>query len=704
MKYNTFMKKLTLIFLIMTAIASSCTDDIKNNPLLAEFDTPFGVPPFDKIETKHYMPAFTQAIKIARAEVDSIVKNPEAAGFENTIVALEQSGEKLGAISSIFFNLNECLTSDEMQKIALEITPMLTEFGNDIQLDPRLFERVKTVYDSRDSLTLTKEQARLLEKTYKGFIRNGAGLSDEDKEKFRAMSTELSNLSVVFGQNVLGATNSFFIHITDSMDLAGLPDMIRDMAREEAERRELEGWVITQQAPSMIPFMQYSEKRELREKLWKSYNSRSLGGEFDNTENVKRIAALRMELANLLGYETFADYVLEERMASDRKTVDDFLSDLLGKSLPFARNDYDMISDYARSLGLDTTLMPWDWSFYSEKYKNEHYNISDEMTRPYFKLENVQKGMFMLANKLYGLEFKESKDIPVYHPEVKAFEAYDSDRSFLAVLYIDYFPRESKSGGAWMTSFRDQYVKDGKEVRPVISLVCNFTKPTATAPSLLTYSEAETILHEFGHALHGMLANGNYASLTGTSVARDFVELPSQFMENFFAEKEYLDMWAEHYETGEKIPAELIERIVASQQYLSGYMNVRQLSFGIGDMAWHSITSPVTEEVETFEKNATDQAQVLPKIEGMAMAPAFTHIFGGGYAAGYYGYKWAEVLDADAYAAFKEAGIFNREVATRFRDDILSKGDSEPAMDLYVRFRGHKPTPDAFLKRAGLIK
>ena len=697
------MRKTGLILLTMTILASACNDKAGRNPLLADFDTPFGVPPFEQIREEHYLPAFEEAIREARDEVKAIASDPEAPTFENTIVALERSGQRLGAIAAVFFNLNEAETSDAMQQIALEVSPRLTELDNDIVLDPVLFERVKTVYEKRDSLSLTSEQRMLLDKAYKRFVRNGAGLSDEDKTAYREISTELSNLTLKFGENVLGATNAFYLHLTDSADLAGLPATVVEGAAEEAKARNLEGWVITLQMPSMLPFMQYSERRDLREKVWKAYNGRALGGEFDNTENVKRIAELRMRVAALLGYPTYAEYVLEEKMAGNTQTVNEFLEQLLERAMPYARKDYETVNRYAKAQGLDSDVMPWDWAYYTEKYKHEHYNLSDEMTRPYFRLENVQKGMFMLANKLYGLEFRENPALPKYHPDVKAFEVYDGDSSLLAVLYIDYFPRASKRGGAWMTSFREQYVdENGKDVRPVVSLVCNFTKPTASTPSLLTFDEAETILHEFGHALHGMLSKGTYESLTGTSVRHDFVELPSQLMENWMTEKEFLDLWAEHYETGEKIPQELIDRIVAAQNYLSGYANSRQLSFGLTDMAWHTITAPVKEDIISFEKKAMDKTRVTPAVDTTCFSTSFSHIFAGGYAAGYYGYKWAEVLDADAFSLFKEKGIFNREVAQSFRDNVLSKGGSENPMDLYVRFRGRKPTTDAFFERSGL--
>ncbi len=692
-------KSFVFTFLTLTISVMAQTDQ---NPLLGEFDTPHGIPPFDKIRTEHYLPAFTRAIAMARAEVDAIRDNPEAPDFDNTVAALDFSGKKLSDVAAVFFNLNEAETGDAMQKIALEISPVLTDFYNDIQLDPALFKRVESVYRSRDGLHLSPEQNRLLEKTYKGFVRSGAGLDPEAQERYRAVTSELSDLTLKFGQNVLAATNAFILHLTDPADLAGLPGMIREAAAEEARSRGLEGWVVTLQAPSMVPFVQYSEKRELREKVWRAYNNRCLGGEYDNTGTIARIVNLRLELANLLGYPTYADYILEERMAGSRAAVNEFLDELVDRAMPYARQDYETIGLYADSNGLEGTLMPWDWSFYTEKYKAEHYSINDELLRPYFKLENVQKGMFLLANKLYGLKFRETNDLPVYHPDVKTFEVYDGDGSFLSVLYIDYFPRPTKRGGAWMTSFRDQYIENGKNVRPVVSLVCNFTKPTADTPSLLTFGEAETILHEFGHALHGMLSEGTYPGLTGTSVYRDFVELPSQLMENWMTEKEYLDLWAVHYETGETIPQEMIDKIVAARNYLSGYLNSRQLGFGLTDMAWHTLEEPFTGSVVDFENRAVKRTRVLPEVEGAAMSPSFSHIFAGGYAAGYYGYKWAEVLDADAFALFREQGIFDGEVAGSFRENILSRGGSEPPMELYIRFRGKEPTTEAFFERAGL--
>ena len=699
------MKKILTVLFAMANLVS-CSEGIKDNPLLSNFDTTFGVPPFDKIKTEHYMPAFGQALREARAEVEAIAGSNQAPTFENTIEAMERSGKRLDIVSTIFFNLNHSATDSVMDGIALEVSPMLTEFGNDVSLNPELFKRVKAVYDKKDALKLTPEQTTLLDNTYKSFVRSGANLGEREKAEYREISTELSNLTLVFGQNVLAATNAWHLHITDSADLAGLPPFVVDGAAQEAKARNLDGWAITLQAPSMTPFMQYSERRELREKIWKEYNRRCVGGRFDNTAAIKRITELRLRAANLLGYPTFADYVLEERMAETSSAVNDFLSRLADRAMPYARKDYDMIDSYARLSGLDSPVQSWDWSYYSEKYKDEHYGINDETTRPYFKLENVEKGVFLLANKLYGIKFTENTSIPVYHPDVRAFEVHDTDGTFLAVLYIDYFPRDSKNGGAWMTSYRGQYMDGDKNIRPVISLVCNFTKPTATTPSLLTFWEVETLLHEFGHALHGIFASGTYKSLSGTSTRRDFVELPSQIMENWLKEKEYLDLWAVHYQTGEPIPAQMVENIRAAQNYLSGFMNSRQISYGITDMAWHSITAPITEEAVLFEKRQMDRTRVIPYVAGTAMSPAFNHIFAGGYdyAAGYYGYKWAEVLDADAFAYFRETGIFNRETAARFREHVLSKGGSEPPMELYIRFRGKEPSTDAFFERAGLTE
>lgn len=673
-----------------------------SNPLLAAWDTPHETPPFSEIKLSDYEPAFDAAIACSRAEVEAIVKNPKKPTFGNTIVALERQGELLNRISGLFFNLLEADSSDEMQEIAQRVQPKLTELSNDISLDPELFARVKYVYEHPGRLK--KEDKKLLENTYKGFARSGAALSDADKELYRQYSSELSALTLQFGQNALAATNAFTLNITDPKVVAELPAFVKEGMAAEAKARGEKGWTVTLQYPSYLPFMTYSSNRALKEKLWRASGSKALGGEFDNTEIVKKIVNTRLKMANLLGYKCYADYVLENRMAENTKTVNDFLAELLAETKSYADADYRMVADYAASLGFEGELMPWDWAYYTEKYKDEKYALNDELVKPYLKLENVKKGVFMLANKLYGLNFTPNEKIAVYHPDVTAYDVTDADGRFMAVLYLDFFPRASKRSGAWMTEFRGTKIEDGVETRPLVSLVMNFTKPTETTPSLLTFDEMETFLHEFGHALHGMLGEGKYESLTGTSVYRDFVELPSQIMENWATEKEFLDLWAVHYETGEPIPAEIVDRIVAAQNYLAAYANVRQLSFGMTDMAWHTLTEPFDGDVEQFEVASMAPTQVMPVIAGTAMAPSFGHIFSGGYAAGYYGYKWAEVLEADAFSLFKEKGIFSREVASSFRDNILSKGGTEHPMKLYERFRGHKPETKALIEKMGLGK
>ena len=704
------MKKV-LIIMSFTALATGCGNNSMpvvqlpeidtNNPLLAAWDTPYETPPFDAIQLADYMPAFETAIAVSRAEVEAIVNNPAKPTFKNTIVPLERQGELLGRIAGVFFNLLEADASDEMQQIALDVQPMLTELSNDISLNPELFARVKAVYE-HPGWGLSKEDKKLLEDTYKGFARGGAALSDADKELYRRYTTELSALTLQFGQNSLAATNAFTLNITDPKVVAELPGFVKEGMATEAKARGEKGWTVTLQYPSYIPFMTYSSNRELKEKLWRASSSKALGGESDNTENIKKIVNLRLKIANLLGFDSYADYVLEERMAENASTVNAFLKELLDETKTYADKDYRTVSDYAASLGFEGPLMPWDWAYYTEKYKDEKYALSDEVVKPYFKLENVRKGVFLLANKLYGLNFTPNEKIQVYHPDVTAYDVTDEQGNFVAVLYLDFFPRASKRAGAWMTEFRGTKIVDGKETRPLVSLVMNFTKPTETTPSLLTFDEVETFLHEFGHSLHGMLGKGTYESLTGTNVYRDFVELPSQIMENWATEKEFLDLWAVHYETGEPIPAEIVERIVAAQNYLAAYSNVRQLSFGISDMAWHSLTKPFEGDVEVFEVEAMAPTQVLPVVAGTAMSPSFTHIFSGGYAAGYYGYKWAEVLEADAFSLFKQKGIFNREVSDSFRDNILSKGGTEHPMALYVAFRGHKPETKALIDKMNL--
>ena len=683
-------------FMSLTLLVAGCADrsmpvaqlpDIDtSNPLLAEWETPHATPPFEKIQLSDYEPAFDAAIAVQRAEIDAIVKNPARPTFNNTIVALERSGELLARIEGIFYNLLEADSNDEMQRIALDVQPKLTELANDISLNPELFARVKAVYE-HPGWFLSQEDKMLLEKTYKGFARNGAALPADKQELYRQYTSELAELTLRFGQNSLAATNAFTLNITDPKRVEELPDFVKEGMASEAKARGEKGWTVTLQAPSYVPFMTYSSDREAKEQLWRASNSRALGGEFDNCGNIRRIVDLRRQIAALLGYETYADYVLEERMAENTQTVNGFLKELLDQTIDHARADYRMIEEYARAQGFEGEVMPWDWSYYTEKYKHEKYALSDEQVKPYFELEKVKKGVFLLANKLYGLNFTQRDDIAVYHPDVTAYEVTDADGRFQAVLYLDFFPRASKRAGAWMTEFRGSKIVEGQETRPLVSLVMNFT------------------LHEFGHSLHGMLGRGEYESLNGTSVYRDFVELPSQIMENWATEKQWLDLWAEHYRTGEKMPAELVEKIIASKNYLAAYLNVRQLSFGMTDMAWHTLKEPFTGDVETFERESMAPAQVLPVVEGTAMNTSFTHIFAGGYAAGYYGYKWAEVLEADAYKAFEETGsILGGPAADSFREHILTQGGHEHPMKLYIAFRGHKPETKALIEKMGLAK
>lgn len=677
------------------------------NPLVKEWNTPFQTPPFNSIKTEHYKPAMLYAIEQAKQEVNAIIVNRARPDFENTIVALERAGGLLNRISGVFFNINECMTSDQLQQIYMEIIPDLTAYGNDVSMNPLLFAKVKEVYDQRDDIALTTEQRTLLEKTYKSFIRSGALLEGAAKEEYRKVSEELSMLTNQYQMNVLAEQNAFFLNITNKKDLAGLPDYVIAAAREEAKARKQKGWTFTLQYPSFSPFMQYADNRDLREKMWRaSAFEANNNNDKDNKEIARKIANLRLRMAQLLGYSSYAEYALEERMAQNPQTVNKFINDLFEASMPFAEKEVKEVQDYANAHGFVGQIQRWDFSYWSEKLKNDKYAMDPNMFKPYFKLENVKKGVFDLADRLYNIEFRENKQIEKYHPDVTVYEVYDkTDGKFLAVLYMDFFPRESKRSGAWMTAFREQYIdENGNDVRPLIQLVCNFTKPTSKEPSLLTFDEVNTFLHEFGHCLHGIFASGTYQSISGTSVYRDFVELPSQIMENFATEKEFLDMFAVHYKTGEKIPQELIDKLIASQRYLAGYMSVRQLSFGMIDMAWHTITSPYTGDVIAMEKNAIAKTELMPVVENSVMTTSFGHIFAGGYAAGYYGYKWAEVLDADAFAAFKEKGIFNREVSTSFRKNILSQGGKKHPMELYKAFRGHEPTNEALLRRCGFIK
>ncbi|MDY3226210.1 MAG: M3 family metallopeptidase [Candidatus Cryptobacteroides sp.] len=687
---------------------------MSENPLLTESQLPYGAPQFDKIRAEHYLPAFRQAISEAKADVDAIVNNPDAPDFPNTIEALEFAGRTLNRVSGIFYNILEADTNDELQRIAEEVSPLMTEYEMYVSLNDKLFERVKSVYAGKDSLGLEPDQRRLLENTYRSFARNGANLSEEDKAVYSKYVEELSLLSLQFGKNVLASTNAYKLHLTDSSDLAGLPDYVRELGAMTAGERGLEGWVFTLDYPSYLPFMQNSERPDLRREMFLAYNSKALGGENDNTETVRKIADLRIKIANILGYETWADYVLEENMAKDKATVVKFLDDLMTPSLPYARKDVEAVFDYAkangfaemaRAAGMDPDqFMPWDFSYWSEKYKQAEYALSDEQLKPYFRLEDCIDAVFSLAGRLYGISFEERKDIPVYHKDVKVYDVKDADGSHLALFYADFFPRASKRGGAWMTEFRGQSIRNGVEERPLVSIVTNFSKPTETAPSLLTHDELCTFLHEFGHSLHGMFAEGRYTSLCGTNVSRDFVELPSQIMENWAFEPEYLNSFARDYRSGEVIPAELVERIVRAKNYLAGYYQVRQLDFGTLDMAWHTLTALPEEDAAEFEKKVLAPSAVMPKVPGTAISTAFNHIFSGGYSAGYYSYKWAEVLEADAFSLFKEKGIFDRETASSFRANILSKGDTEDPAVLYRRFRGRDPEPSALMEKLGLTE
>lgn len=674
------------------------------NPLLSSFDTPFQTPPFHLIKTEHYKPAIESLIEDSRDEISKIISNNKPASFNNTIEALEGTGRRLDEAAEIFFNLNSAETDEEMQQLAAEISPMLTEFNNEIMQNADLFGRVKSVYDQADKFALDDEQKMLLSKTYKGFIRSGANLSGADKDCFKEISMSLSKLTLKFGENVLAETNAFELVLEDESDLAGIPTGIKVQAATAAKEAGYEGkWLFSLQAPSYIPFVEYADKRELREKMFKAFVSKSFkGNKYDNQDNVLKIVALRAELAELLGYPTYADYVLEERMAETPDKVDAFLEELLDKSLAKAQSEVEEIKNFISEIGDDIKLERWDWAYYAQKLKKSKFDLNDEMLRPYFKLENSLDGIFKIAQKLYGLEFVENKDIPVYHKDVKAYEVKDENGHHLSVFYADFFPRKGKRGGAWMTSFRGQW-KDEIDHRPVVSIVCNFTPPSEDKPSLLTYDEVNTLFHEFGHALHGMLANGKYKSISGTSVFWDFVELPSQIMENWLEEKECLDLFAHHYETGEVIPADLVQKIKDSSKFHAAYQTVRQLSFSMMDLAWHSIKKGAEiKDVKSFESNATSKTELFKSVEGTCMSTQFSHIFHGGYGAGYYSYKWAEVLDADAFSLFKEKGIFDKKTAKSFKDNILSKGGSEHPMKLYKQFRGQEPSIDALLERSGL--
>ncbi len=709
------MRKITLFTLIMTVVSTMLVAQMKpedaakikqSNPLVQNWNTPYQTPPFDKIKTEDYKPAILYALDEAKKDINAIIANKEKPSFENTIVALENAGGLLNRVSNVFFNINESNTSEDLQKIAEDLSPELTRYGNDINMNPQLFAKVKAVYDMRDDIPLTAEQRMLLDKTYKGFIKSGALLEGAQKEEFRKISEELSLLSLKYQRNDLNDQNAYSLTITNKKDLAGIPQYAIDAAKETAKERKVKGWVFTLDYPSYIPFITYADSRELRKEIWTASSKQgNNNNENDNKENVIKIANLRLRMAQLLGYKSFAEYSLTDRMAETPEKVLSFIDNLLASSMPFAKKDLQMVTDYAHSKGFVGDIQRWDWAYWSEKLKNEKYSINQEMVKPYFQLEKVREGIFKLADKLYGLEFRENKTITKYNDDVVVYEVWDkANNKMMSVIYMDFFPRASKRSGAWMTSFREQRIENGKDVRPLIQMVCNFTKPNGTTPSLLTFEELTTFLHEFGHCLHGTLSECTYQSTSGTSVYRDFVELPSQFMENFATEKEFLDMFAVNYKTGEKMPEELVNKIKASEQYLQGYTSVRQLFLGLVDMGWNNITSPLSGDVESIERKSAAKAELLPIVSGSIMSTQFGHIFAGGYAAGYYGYKWAEVLDADAFSVFKEKGIFNKEVSTSFRKNILSKGGKKNPMELYKAFRGHEPTNDALLRRSGFIK
>ncbi len=674
------------------------------NPLLEKFNTPFETAPFHLIKNDHYLPAIQEAIKLAKEEIQAIKSSP-LPDFENTIAALDLSGEKLNIISSVFFNLNSAETNDTIQALAREISPLLTAHSNDILLDEELFSRIQQVYEQRDLINLTEEQKTLLDKTYKAFVRNGAKLNDTQKVRLREIDKELAQLSLKFGENVLSETNKYELLVENEDDLAGLPDAVKEAAAQTAEEKGKPGkWVFTLAFPSYIPFMTYAEKRELRKELFIAYNTKSCkGDELDNKQHITDMLRLKHERVNLLGYKQYSDFVLEERMAKNAPKVMEFLNNLLEKAKPKALEEMAELAAFAKELDGLEELEKWDFSYYSEKLKKQKYEVDDELLRPYFKLENAIQGVFTTAEKLFGIRFIENPDIPKYNAEVTTYEVQDLKGNHVAVFYADFFPRAGKRNGAWMTSYRGQKKIKGVDHRPHVSIVCNFTKPTKTKPSLLTFNEVTTLFHEFGHALHGMLANGNYESLSGTSVYWDFVELPSQIFENWCYEKECLDLFARHFESGEPISEDLIQKIKNAANFHQGYQTVRQISFGLLDMAYHGSDPSEIKAIPDFEKKILSQTNLLPEVEGTLMSTSFSHIFQGGYAAGYYSYKWAEVLDADAFELFLEKGIFDEETATSFKKNILAAGGSEHPSILYKKFRGREPKPEALLKRAGLI-
>ena len=672
-----------------------------NNPLIKKFNTA----PFSKIKNEYFYPAIKKLIEVTNAEIECITNNKEAPTFKNTVEALDYTGLQLDRVTSIFFNLNSAETNDEIQKIAQEVSPLLSNFKNDLLLNEDLFKRVKQVYEQKDSLQLSTEQQTLLDKQYKGFSRNGANLTDENKVTLRKIDASLAKLKLKFGENILAETNAFELHITDEKDLSGLPEGLRELAAQTAREKEREGWVFTLDHPSYIPFMTYSDSRKLRKKMLLAFGSRGFQkNKYNNQKNILEITSLRHQRAQLLGYETHAHFVLEERMARTSEKVIGFLEEILEKAHPAAKKEFQELETFAKELDKIDHLEKWDGGYYAEKLKQKIFDLDDEKLKPYFELKNVIKGVFAVANKLYDIDFKEVFDIDTYHPEVKTYCVTDINKTLVAILYTDFHPRSGKRGGAWMTSYKPQQIIEGVNERPHVSIVCNFTKPTTSKPSLLTFNEVTTLFHEFGHALHGMLANTTFKGLSGTNVYWDFVELPSQILENWCYERETLELFAIHYETGEMIPVEMINKIKASATFHEGIKTLQQISFGLLDMAWHNKNPSSIKDVKVFEKSALSTTELYPDISENCMSTAFSHIFQGGYSAGYYSYKWAEVLDADAFAYFKEEGIFNKKIADKFKDNILSQGGTQDPMELFIKFRGQKPNPDSLLKRAGLIK
>jgi peptidyl-dipeptidase Dcp len=675
------------------------------NILNRPFETPYNTAPFSKLKNEYFMPAIKIAIEKAKSEIEVITNNHDRPTFENTIEALSFSGEELERVSNIFFNLNSAETNDAIQKIAQEVSPLLAEFSNDITLNVDLFKRVKTVYDQKGTLNLTTEQKTLLEKKYKSFSRNGANLPEDKKLQLRDIDKQLSQLKLKFGENVLAETNRYEMLITDENNLSGLPEGVKEAAKQLAESKSLDGWLITLDYPSYIPFMTYADNRELRKKLAIAAGAKGFHNNvLDNQSNVLQIAKLRFQRAQLLGYKTHAHFVLEERMAKTPEKVEEFLNELLQKAKPAADREYSELQNFAKELDGIEQLEKWDSAYYSEKLKQKLFDLDDEKLKPYFKLENVIKGVFKVSEKLYGLHFEEIHNIDKYHEDVLTYKVTDEKGDLVCIFYADFFPRPGKRNGAWMTSYKPQSIKNGINDRPHISIVCNFTKPTKTKPSLLTFNEVTTLFHEFGHALHGMLANTTYPTLSGTSVYWDFVELPSQILENWCYEKEALELFATHYETGDLIPMELIRKIKESATFHEGMQTLRQLSFGLLDMSWHGQDPSAITNVKAHELEAFENTKLYPDVPENCMSTSFSHIFQGGYSSGYYSYKWAEVLDADAFEYFKEQGIFNKEVASKFKNNVLSQGGTEDPMVLYKRFRGKEPQPEALLRRAGLIE